>query len=429
MDSVKKTYNRGVHPNDKKTLCQNAVIEQMPPCSDYFISLSQHIGAPAACIVAAGESVAQGQLIAQAAGKVSANIFSPVSGQIVEIVKKSTQNGGIADFIHIKAEGDRVVHLPEIAEITPQSILARITEAGIVGLGGAGFPASIKDAPAKPVDTLLINAAECEPYLNCDNRLLIEHTDEVIKGINLLATALGVKNVLVGIEDNKMEAYEKLVSGGMSVQLLGKKYPQGAEKVLIYSCLGRKVANKGGLPMDVGVVVHNVATAYAVFDAVINGNPLYKRVITVSGDGVVCPKNLWVLNGTPHSEIFAFCGGVSDDTVKYISGGPMMGLPLQDTNCFTTKAESGLLALTAREINVLQPSACINCGRCARVCPMHLMPMYIDLYTIAGNTEKAVKYGALDCFECGACSFICPAKRWLVQSVRLTKKRVREAKK
>lgn len=425
----KITYSRGVHPHDKKHLCENLAIQEMPLCSDYYLPVSQHIGAPATCIVNVGDDVSQGQLIGQATGKVSANIFSPVSGKVVEIVKLPTQNGGAANHIHIKAEGNRQVKLSPLANKDRESILTRIAEAGIIGLGGAGFPASVKDTPNKPVDTLLINAAECEPYLNCDNRLIIEYPEQVIEGIKLLACAVGVDKIVVGIEDNKPEAYEKLKNSGFYVQLLGKKYPQGAEKVLIDTVLDRKVPNKGGLPMEVGVVVHNVATAYAVYDAVVNGQPLYKRVVTVSGEGVNEPKNLWVLNGTSLQEIFDFCGGTNDKAVKLISGGPMMGLPLANTSYYTTKAQSGLLALTEKEINNLEPTACINCGRCASVCPMHLMPMYIDLYTIAGNTEKALKYGAMDCFECGCCSFVCPAKRWLVQSVRLTKKRVREAKK
>jgi electron transport complex protein RnfC len=244
-----------------------------------------------------------------------------------------------------------------------------------------------------------------------------------------MATAIGVEKVIIGIEDNKMTAYQKLNNSGFEIKLLKKKYPQGAEKVLIYTCTKRKVPNKGGLPMDVGVVVQNVATAYAVYDAVRNNNPLYKRVLTVSGKGIDEPKNLWVLNGTLHKDIFEFCGGINDNAVKLISGGPMMGFPLNNVDCSTTKAESGLLALTEEEINLLQPTNCISCGRCAAACPMHLMPMYIDFYIQSDDLDAAVKYGAMDCFECGCCSFVCPAKRSLVQSVRLAKQKMRERKK
>jgi len=425
----KHTFLQGVHPSDKKDLTENKAIEKMPVSSDYFISLSQHIGAPAAPIVNQGDNVAQGQLIAKANGKISANIFSSVSGTVVEILKRKNAQNTAVDYIHVKAEGDNKVALPKMEKIDKESILQRIFDAGIVGLGGAGFSTAVKDSPNKPVDILLINAAECEPYLNCDNRLMIEHIDEVLDGISLMATAIGVEKVIIGIEDNKMTAYEKLSNSGYEIKLLKKKYPQGAEKVLIYTCTKRRVPNKGGLPMDVGVVVHNVATAYAVYDAVRNNNPLYKRVLTVSGKGINDPKNLWVLNGTLHKDIFEFCGGVNDNAVKLISGGPMMGFPLNNADCSTTKAESGLLALTEDEINLLQPTNCISCGRCAAVCPMHLMPMYIDFYIQSDDLDSAVKYGAMDCFECGCCSFICPAKRSLVQSVRLAKQKMRERKK
>jgi len=412
-----------------KDLTENKAIEKMPFSSDYFISLSQHIGAPSIPVVNVGDSVSQGQLIAKANGKISANIFSSVSGTVTEIIKRKNAQNMSVDYIHVKAEGDKKVVLPKMDKIDKESVLQRIFDAGIVGLGGAGFSTSVKDSPAKPVDILLINAAECEPYLNCDNRLMIEYTDQVLDGISLMATAIGVEKVIIGIEDNKMTAYEKLTKSGYEIKLLKKKYPQGAEKVLIYTCTKRRVPNKGGLPMDVGVVVHNIATAYAVYDAVRNNNPLYKRVLTVSGKGVKTPKNLWVSNGTLHKDIFEFCGGIKEDAVKLISGGPMMGFPLNDQNCSTTKAESGLLALTEDEINLLQPTNCISCGRCAQVCPMHLMPMYIDFYIQSDDLDNALKYGAMDCFECGCCSYICPAKRSLVQSVRLAKQKMREKKK
>lgn len=429
MSTHKFTFNRGVHPADNKELTADSPIECMPLLTDYYVGLAQHIGAPATAVVNAGDKVAQGQLVAAANGKVSANIFSPVSGVVVGIEKRKNAMNAKVDFIHILAEGNDKVTLPTMDEINQATILKRIEDAGIVGLGGAGFAAAVKDKPNKPVDTLIINAAECEPYLNCDNRLLIEYTGEVIKGIKYLAQAIGVEKVIVGIEDNKMQAYEALLESGFEIKLLKKKYPQGAEKVLIFTTTKRRVPNKGGLPMDVGVVVHNVATAYAVYDAIDNNNPLYRRVLTVSGRGVATPKNLWVLNGTLHKEIFDFCGGVNENAVKLISGGPMMGLPLQGIDGQTTKTESGLLALTEEEVTDLMPTACISCGRCARVCPMHLMPMYIDFYTQTGDTEDAVKYGAMDCFECGSCAFVCPAKRPLVQSVRLTKMRMRSKKK
>lgn len=424
-----KTFKGGVHAPDNKALTAQCPIEQMPLVPDYYVALSQHIGKPAEAVVAAGEKVAEGQLIAKATGKVSANIFSPVSGEVVGIEQIVNAKGGKGDYIHIKSDGEqRVVTLSALENPTAEQIVQRIEEAGIVGMGGAGFATAVKAQPAKPVDTLIINAAECEPYLNCDNRLMIERTEQVIAGTRLLAKALSVSNVIIGIEANKMEAYNKLVGHeGITVGLLKKKYPQGAEKSLIYACTKRKVPC-GGLPMDVGVVVNNVGTVYAIWDAVVNGRPLYKRVLTVSGRGVAEPKNLEVRVGTPLASVLEFCGGISENTVKLISGGPMMGFALTGTDLYTTKTDSGFLALTDKEASTLLPTPCINCGRCATVCPMKLMPMYIDFYTTVGDYASSVKYGAMNCIECGTCAYVCPAKRPIVQSVRLTKMKMREKK-
>lgn len=426
---IKHTFLQGVHPKDMKDLTRDKPIGQMPPVSDYFISLCQHIGAPALPVVGLGDKVAEGQLIAKAASKVSANIFSPASGVVAGIEKRKNAQSAVCDYIHIKAQGDEKTTLPPMEKIDGPAILERIREAGIVGMGGAGFPTDIKCRPAKPVDTLLINASECESYLTCDDRLILEHTEELADGIRLVAEALHAEKIIIGIEDNKMPAYHKLAGLGFEVKLLKKKYPQGAEKTLIYTVTKRKVPNRGGLPMDVGVVVVNVGTAYAVHEAVRNNMPLIKRVVTVSGLGVNGPQNLWVKNGTPHKDIFDFCGGLKDEKLMLISGGPMMGFPLADAGLSSTKTEGGLLALTESEINEIEPTNCIHCGRCAKVCPMMLMPMYIDFHIISGDIDNAVKYGAMDCIECGACSFICPAKRWLVQSIRMAKQKVRESKK
>ncbi len=424
---MRKTFSQGVHPKEMKHLTEDKPIEEMPLVSDYFISLSQHIGASASPAVQKGDRVAEGQLIGQASGKVSANIFSSVSGVVEDILPGKNAQGSTVSYVHIKAQGDEKTFLPAMGQISGETIRARIREAGIVGMGGAGFPTDIKCSPSKPADILLINASECEPYLNSDYRLIMEHAKEAADGIKLLAEAVGVKKIMIGIEDNKMPAYEKLLAEGFDAVLLKKKYPQGAEKMLIRACTGW-VVPKGGLPMDAGVAVNNVGTAYAVYDAVRNNAPLYKRVVTVSGGGVANPKNLWVRVGTPHEKIFEFCGGYTDKAVKFISGGPMMGFPLSETEHFSTKTEGGLLALTLEEINTMEESNCIHCGRCAKVCPMKLMPMYIDFHMLSGDLDNAVKYGAVDCIECGACSFICPAKRWLVQSIRMAKQKLKEKK-
>ncbi|MBR2323328.1 MAG: electron transport complex subunit RsxC [Clostridia bacterium] len=422
-----KTFKKGVHPPDRKELARDKAIESLPLFSDYYISTSAHIGAPAKVIVSAGEEVAQGQLIARNEARLGANVYSSVSGVVVGVERRKTAQGGRCEVIHIKQEGDRKVLLPDMPDKSKESILARIDEAGIVGLGGAGFPAAFKDKPNKPCDLLVINGAECEPYLNCDFRLMVERAEDVAKGIKLLQTAIGVEKAIVGIEENKPEAIEAMKNTGLEVMVLKKRYPQGAEKMLIYAMTGRKVPANGGLPSDVGCVVHNIATAYAVYDAVENNEPLYKRVLTVSGKGVERPSNLLTLNGTQHADIFNYCG-IKEEVAELISGGPMMGHDLEDLTCSTTKAESGLLALMAEEAPRFMPTPCISCGSCARACPMNLMPMYIDFYTLAKKTEEAVKYGAMNCMECGCCAYVCPAKRPLVQSIRLTKQRVREEK-
>ena len=441
-----KTFSGGVHVPDNKELTASVAIEQMPLVAEYFVSLSQHIGRPAEPIVAAGDVVSEGQLIAKASSFVSANVHSPVCGEIVGVVKRRNAQGNIVDYVHIKPNGKQdKVTLKPLVDPTPKEIIDRVAEAGIVGMGGAGFPTAVKLQPQNPVDTLIINAAECEPYLNCDNRLMIERAAEFIEGVRLIAKAINVTNVFIGLEANKMEAYDALTAldgvvgnrtkeelkskkdGDVVVVLLKKKYPQGAEKTIIKACVNRKVP-VGALPAAVGCIVDNVGTAYAVYDAVVNGRPLYKRLMTVSGRGINAPKNIEVNIGTPLSAIVEFCNGLTDDTIKLVSGGPMMGFTLQNLDVATTKTDSGFLALTDKEASTVLPTPCINCGKCASVCPMKLMPMYIDYYTTCNDTENAVKYGAANCFECGTCAYVCPAKRPIVQSVRLTKMKMKEKK-
>lgn len=435
-----RTFKGGKHVPDNKDLTQGLAIEQMPIILDYYVSLAQHIGKPAEAVVSAGDNVAEGQLIAKASGFISANIFSPVCGVVVGIEKRKNAQGATIDCIHIKSNGEQKVEtLQPLSNPTREQIVARIAEAGIVGMGGAGFPTAVKVQPKDFVDTLIINAAECEPYLNCDNRLMIERAKEFIEGTKLLAKACNVERIFIGLEENKMEAYNTLVAldgvsgekdaqpGDIVVMLLKKKYPQGAEKTIIYACTKRKVPC-GALPASVGCIVNNVGTAYAVYDAVVNGKPLYTRVMTVSGRGINNPKNIQVRTGTPLTAIVDFCGGLKEDTAKLVSGGPMMGFSLADLDVCTTKTDSGFLALTSAEASTALPTECINCGRCSSVCPMNLMPMYIDFYATCGDTENAVKYGACNCFECGTCAYVCPAKRPIVQSVRLTKMRLREKK-
>lgn len=422
-----RTFKKGIHFPDMKYLAKDKPIEPMPPSEHYFVALSQHIGAPAKPVVEVGATVAAGTLIARADGMISANVFSPVSGTVAGIETRKNKQGANAPFIHIKNDfKNREEFMPPADVSDARAVRERIGEAGIVGLGGAGFPTLVKLSPSKPVDILIINAAECELYLTCDYRVMLDRTEEFVKGVKILSSCLGVARTVIGIEENKMEAYEKLRAfDGFELILLEKKYPQGGEKQLIYACCGRVVPAKA-LPMDVGVVVQNVATALAVYEAVEKGKPLYERVVTVSGKGVAEPKNLLVKTGTLFEEALDFCGGISEDTQKLIAGGPMMGTSLYDATGVFTKTDSGLLALTGEEANVSQPSNCISCGACARACPMNLMPMYIDFYALAGDFKTSEKYGTNHCIECGCCANVCPAKRPLVQSIRLAKAKLRE---
>ena len=422
----KSTFKGGVHVPDMKALSSGEAIVTLPAPERVFISVQQHIGKPAAPVVAVGDHVKKGQLIAAQDGFISANIYSSVSGD-VEAIKPIVTNAGKQTHIVIKNDfTDEETLLSPIDENDGDAIAKRIGEAGLVGMGGAGFPTFVKVTPKDPIDILLINAAECEPYLTCDHRVLLERTEEFVQGARLAAKALKGAKIYVGIEDNKPDAIEKLSTyDDINVVPLRKKYPQGGEKQLIFAVTGRKVG-VGKLPATTGVCVLNVQTARAVYRAVVERRPLYQRVLTVTGKGIVSPKNLEVLNGTPFSEILAFCGGMTDNARKAVAGGPMMGRVLSAINGYAKKTDSGLLILAEGEANELEPSACINCSRCAKACPMFLMPMYMDLYTLEGKYDRANDYGVMNCIECGACAYVCPAKRDLVGSIQYCKKKLRE---
>ncbi|MCH5163239.1 MAG: electron transport complex subunit RsxC [Clostridiales bacterium] len=425
----KPTFKKGIHPPHSKHSEESALVE-CPTPDTVYIPLSQHIGKPASPCVAVGDKVKAGTLIGKAEG-LGANIFSSVSGTVKAIERRKTPTGA-CDHVVIENDGKyETEYLPELKDNSKESIISRLAEAGLVGMGGAGFPSHVKYSPKKTVDVFIINAAECEPYITCDYRLLVEHTKEVLKGAALLAKALGLDAFYVGIEDNKQKAVEIIertageLSLKVTVVVLKSKYPQGAEKQLIYAVTGRKVP-VGGLPADVGVVVGNVHTAFAAYDAVENNTPLFRRALTVCGGGIVEPKNLWVRTGTLYSDCEKFCGGAKDDCVKTISGGPMMGFALPDTNYSVTKTTGAILFLGKEEANTLMPGPCINCATCRKVCPMNLMPMYIDAYALCGDFASAKRYGAMNCIECGCCAYSCPAKRPIVQSVRLAKRMIKE---
>lgn len=431
MKAVKgKFYFGGIHPRGNKELSKDCPLEVMPLPEEVAVSCSQSLGKPASPIVETGQTVKCGELIAKAEGEVSSDVFASVSGTVTAVKELTAANGATEKFIFIKSDGkDEKAFLPPLTEPDAEAIKARVRDCGIVGLGGAGFPSAVKLAPKTPVDTLIVNGAECEAYLTCDHRLMLERTDEIVHGARYAAKALGVTNIIIGIEANKpdcikqFEPYEDI-----KVVILAKKYPIGGEKQLIYSATGRKIG-LGKLPADCGVIVHNVATCFAVCEAVEQGKPLYERIVTVSGKAVKQPKNLWVRVGTSVQSIVDYCGGEVETPKKVVRGGPMTGIALASYEAYTHKTTSGILLLNKSEAAAEEPTPCLNCGKCADVCPMHLMPMNTAFYSAAGDFDAAAKYGnTAYCIECGACEYICPAKRPLIQAIRKTKAYLRNKK-
>lgn len=424
-----KYFFGGVHPHGNKKLSEAAPIEAMPVPEVVAISTSQSLGRPAVPVVEVGAEVKLGQLIAKADGPISSDVFASVCGTVEEIKDMAGAGGNTEKFIFIRNNRKKDnAFLPPLADPTQEEIKARIRDAGIVGLGGAGFPTAVKVSPKTPVDTLIINGAECEPYLTCDHRLMLEKTEEIARGARYIAKALGVTNIIIGIEANKPDCIEKFEPfEDIKVVILKKQYPMGGEKQLVYVTTGRKIGLPPKLPADSGVVVQNVATAFAVCEAVEAGKPLFERVVTVSGRAVRKPKNLLVRLGTDVRSIIDFCGGEIARPKKVIQGGPMTGLALANYDVYTHKTTSGILLMTEDEAAAEEPTPCLNCGKCADVCPMHLMPMNTAFYSAAGDFEAAAKYGnTLSCIECGACEYICPAKRPLIQAIRKTKAEMRK---
>ncbi len=431
MKAVKgKYYFGGVHPRDMKAISKDAALEVLPVPEIVAISTSQSSGNPAIPVTEAGKTVKEGELIAKADGEISSDVFASVSGTVTEIKDLTGAKGKEEKFIFIKPDGkDEKSYLPPLTDPSAEEIKTRVKQAGIVGLGGAGFPTAVKTGTDKPIDTLIVNGAECEPYLTCDYRLMIEKTDEIARGARYIAKALGAEKIIIGIESNKRDCIKAFeVYEDIQPVILRKQYPMGGEKQLIYVTVGKKVG-LGKLPADYGVVVQNVATCFAVCEAIELGKPLYERVVTVSGKAVKQPKNLWVRVGTPVQAIVDHCGGEASLPKKVISGGPMTGVALEDYNDYTHKTTSGILLLDKKEAAADEPTPCLNCGMCADVCPMHLMPMNTAFYSAAGDFDAAAKYGNVAyCIECGACEYVCPAKRPLIQAIRKTKAALRNKK-
>ncbi|KGK87496.1 MULTISPECIES: electron transport complex subunit RsxC [unclassified Clostridium] len=426
------TFKNGVHPPHGKHYTENKQIEEYLPKGDVVIPMSQHIGAPAEPLVKKGDRVLVGQKIGEAKGFVSANIHSSVSGTVKNIVQVSNFNAAKISAVVIENDGlyeevDTIKPNADYAKLSKEEIIEIIKEAGIVGMGGATFPTHVKLMPPadKKIEFIVVNAAECEPYLTCDHRMMLEYTKEIIEGLKIVLKLFPGAKGYIGIEDNKPNAIKAMSDAaqgtGIEVKAVKTKYPQGAEKQLIYSLTKREVPS-GALPADAGCVVQNVDTIYEIYNAVVNGKPLTSRVVTVTGDAIKEPKNIRFKIGTSMKELVEFAGGFVEEPTKIISGGPMMGIAMYTLDAPATKGSSGILCLTKKVATVEEESNCINCGKCVQVCPMNLMPTTLAASASMQNYEMFDQYDGRDCIECGCCSFTCPARRHLLQRIRSGKK-------
>ncbi len=388
----------------------------------------QHLGKIAAPQVQIGDSVLVGQKIAVSSAVVSSNIHSSVSGKVSALQDWPHPVLGKTRAIVIESDGLDTKPVTnnrrpeEIDKLTPEQIRNIIFEAGIVGMGGASFPTHIKLNPPKPVDTLIVNCAECEPYLTCDYRLMVEKTKEILLGIDLAVKCLGVKKVCIAIEDNKPEAIKAFTVYRLpfTVKVLKSSYPQGGEKQLIKNVLNKEVP-QGKLPFDAGVLVHNVGTIYAIYEAVYLNKPLYERVVTVTGSCLSSPKNLLARIGTPIRELINFCSPLKQEPAKIIVGGPMMGIAQWTDEAPVIKSTTGVILFNEKEAKTQEEEFCIRCGACIRACPMRLIPCLINLACEKKMWTEAKAYNVLDCIECGLCNYVCPANRILVQSIKRAK--------
>ncbi len=432
-----KTFPGGIHPHDLKHYSKDRHIEEMPLPKKVIIPLSQHIGAISNPIVKHGDEVLVGQKIAEPGGFVSIPMHASISGKVTKIDKFPHPTGIMAMGIEITSdEKDNWIKLEDdenYMELSVDEMKKRVADAGICGMGGAGFPTHVKlsPPPEKPIDTLIVNGVECEPYLTADYRIMLEHTDDIINGLKILKKILGAKKGIVGIEVNKPDAiklFKKLLKNESDIKVIGLKlkYPQGAEKQLIYAATKRRVPNKGGLPMDIGVVVQNVGTAIAVYEAVRYKKPLIDRVITVSGKIVKNPKNVKARIGVLFSELLDFCDGTYEEIGKVISGGPMMGFAIPSLETPMTKGSSGLILFNKKEAHKEEESTCLRCGRCVDVCPMNLVPSLIAHNVRHEDWEMAEKYGVMDCMKCGSCAYVCPSHIKLIQWIDIGKIKVTE---
>lgn len=426
------TFMGGIYPPGYKEATADLAIEKAAEPSVVYIPLQQHIGAPCKPVVKVGDRVTVGEMIGEPQGFVSSPVHSSVSGTVKAIQFIPNTPGGEVEAVVIESDSLNEVHpsikpYGSLESLKPEEIIAAIKDAGIVGMGGATFPTHVKLSipPEKNVDTIILNGAECEPYLTADHRLMLENPEDIVEGLRAIMKATNVENGYIGIEANKPDAIKAMEEAAanypnIKVVSLKVKYPQGAEKQLIYACIKREVPS-GALPADAGAVVANVATAAQVAVTLKTGMPLIDRITTITGSAIANPKNLLIKNGVPIKEIIEQCGGFSETPGKIIMGGPMMGFAQFTDEVVTSKGSSGILIFTEEEGKTPEEEQCIRCGKCVDICPAFLQPLYISAYSINNMMEHAEKYRALDCIECGSCSYICPSRRPLLQSIRVAK--------
>ena len=427
-------YYGGVHPSERKEYTEHLSLVRFPEPEEVVIPLSMHAGAPANPVVQVGDTVKVGQKIGESAGFISSNIHSSVSGTVTAIEEHAHATRGTCLSVVIKSDGkntldESVQPKGDLDSLTPDEIVEIVKEAGIVGMGGAGFPTSVKLKPPKPIDTILLNGCECEPLLTADHRVLLEFADDVVYGLKAVMKTVNAERGVIVIEDNKPDAIELMQAKvadceGMEVVVAKTKYPQGAEKMLIKRVTGRKVPS-GGLPADVGCVVSNISTVKAISDAIQKGMPLIERVVTVTGEHIKNPGNYIVKIGTNTKDLIDHCGGLVGDDITVKAGGPMMGFVLNDTNVPIMKGSNGIIAVDT-DHSVEQP--CIKCGRCADVCPMELSPLYFAKYADEENWQGMKEQNVMDCVECRCCEYICSSKIPLVSKIKAGKNAVRGMK-
>lgn len=426
------TFTGGIHPYDGKDLSKDKPIREVLPKGDLVYPLSQHIGAPATAIVKKGDHVLTGQKIAETGGFVSAPIYATVSGTVKAIEPRRVVTGDNVMCIVVENDGqyEEVEWQPvkPFDELSRDEVIDLIREAGIVGMGGAGFPTAVKLSPKEPdkIDYVIVNCAECEPYLTSDYRKMLEEPEKLIGGLKVSLSLFENARGILAVEDNKPDCITRLKyltrdENKITVKALKTKYPQGSERQLIYAATGRAI-NSSMLPADAGCVVNNVDTVISIYHAVIEGKPLMYRIVTVTGDAIAQPQNFKVRIGTNYRELIEEAGGFKEQPVKIVSGGPMMGFGLFDLDVPATKTSSALLCLTRDDVSRMEPSACINCGRCVEVCPGRVVPRKLADYAEHYDEEAFVKNNGMECCECGCCSYVCPAKRPLTQVIKSMRK-------